>query len=155
MKTYSYQHLVEKVNNSLLHIYTAKIESNSKHIELIKNTLENLMRIHFENEAIRIRISRYKDNLYIGEYVEAEHNFDRELQDFATLLQSYTKWDQEFCELITNLNYTPITTAISRNRDTCLYYNSDDLTFEMSEFDPEAEYTAFEINNHTIILYID
>ena len=159
MKTFGFEHRIETVNNAHMHIYFGKIQTTSKDQELIQATLENLMQVHFDNEHIHLdKLYQLKDDLYGGQYFEREPIYLQELEHFASELQAYTGWDLEFCQLITNLNYTPITNAITSNREAYLYYNSDDQVFESTypsqEEDPDPDLTI-ELNNHYIHIYID
>lgn len=147
-------------------LYTVNYETTEDDLTLVLNSIENYLRILYDNEHITLT-EAYTEKLGYNKY----HSWYLEpipskeiptwdtIRELAIHLENYFGYQHDQAMHIILLNLTPLTQALNTKYDSYIYYNTDDYFMELFPDKPEDlesyDYINIPHTNGNIYIIID
>lgn len=151
MKLLNTQLLVTCNNQKLYSVY---YETTEDDLQLILESMENYLRILFDNEHITLttfHTEKLGNNKYNSWYLEPIPS--KEVPDWNTIhelalhLENYFRYPHDKAMHIVLLNLTPLTQALNTKYNSYIYYNTDDYFMELTDKKPSEEWGYYDTIN--------
>lgn len=135
-------------------LYTVYYETTEDDLTLVFNSIENYLRILYDNEHITLTKAYTEylgNNKYHSWYLEPIPT--KEVPDWDTLnyiasyLETYFHYPHDQAMHIVLLNLTPLTQALNTKYDSYIYYNTDDYFMEITDKAPSEEWGYYDTIN--------